>query len=737
MFSVCASLSGFSMLFRSMLNDFVPDQLRSYIYENVLGRLFTPSSKNLTLVIDENSKYKKNLVYEAAEMYLRTKIGPETERLRVGKTPKQKHLNVTIAKGEAIRDTFEDFQLLRGLKYLHSANILHRDLKPGNLLVNANCDLKICDFGLARTSQGNEQFMTEYVVTRWYRAPELLLCRDNYGTSIDVWSVGCIFAEILGRKPIFPGTECLNQLKLIINVVGSHPNPPSLEMFPSSNSFSPSSMFSVCASLSGFSMLFRSMLNDFVPDQLRSYIYENVLGRLFTPSSKNLTLIIDENSKYKRNLVYEAAEMYLRTKIGPETERLRVAKTPKQKHLNVTIAKGEAIRDTFEDFQVRWLYVQTEKENSEKVKRYYELTFEKKLRERVLDSYLNHVIAESEKIKRDLRVVNLYSRDVPGSRDDDGSSCGSWGCISLEHPSTFDTLAMDPSAKKKIIDDLERFLKRKEFYKRVGKAWKRGYLLYGPPGTGKSSLIAAMANYLKFDVFDLDLSNIYDNGELKRILLSTTNRSILVIEDIDCNAEVRDREDENQEIGKARGKRKRRDDEYDDSEDQDTQLTLSGILNFIDGLWSSFGDERIIVFTTNHKDRLDPALLRPGRMDMHINMSYCTGLAFRTLVSNYLGVDGLNHPLCEEIEKLIDSTEVTPAELAEELMQDDDTDVVLRGVISFVEKRKDEKSKVKAQEDVSACNEVVTKIDDSDGKQNSTKNQKQAGKKGRKRQKLM
>ncbi|KAJ6682154.1 MITOGEN-ACTIVATED PROTEIN KINASE [Salix koriyanagi] len=100
-------------------------------------------------------------------------------------------------------------------------NILHRDLKPGNLLVNANCDLKICDFGLARTSRGNEQFMTEYVVTRWYRAPELLLCCDNYGTSIDVWSVGCIFAEILGRKPIFPGTECLNQLKLIISVLGS------------------------------------------------------------------------------------------------------------------------------------------------------------------------------------------------------------------------------------------------------------------------------------------------------------------------------------------------------------------------------------------------------------------------------------------------------------------------------------------------------------------------------------
>ncbi|KAI4389599.1 hypothetical protein MLD38_001809 [Melastoma candidum] len=113
------------------------------------------------------------------------------------------------------------FQLLRGLKYLHSANILHRDLKPGNLLVNANCDLKICDFGLARTSNVKGQFMTEYVVTRWYRAPELLLCCDNYNTSIDVWSVGCIFAELLGRKPLFPGTECLNQLKLIITALGS------------------------------------------------------------------------------------------------------------------------------------------------------------------------------------------------------------------------------------------------------------------------------------------------------------------------------------------------------------------------------------------------------------------------------------------------------------------------------------------------------------------------------------
>ena len=112
------------------------------------------------------------------------------------------------------------YQVLRGLKYIHSANVLHRDLKPSNLLLNANCDLKICDFGLARTNTEKE-FMTEYVVTRWYRAPELLLSCSEYTAAIDIWSVGCIFAELLGRKPIFPGKDYVHQLNLITKVLGS------------------------------------------------------------------------------------------------------------------------------------------------------------------------------------------------------------------------------------------------------------------------------------------------------------------------------------------------------------------------------------------------------------------------------------------------------------------------------------------------------------------------------------
>ncbi|KAL3695750.1 hypothetical protein R1sor_009826 [Riccia sorocarpa] len=112
------------------------------------------------------------------------------------------------------------YQLLRGLKYIHSANVLHRDLKPGNLLLNANCLLKIADFGLARTTSEVE-FMTQYVVTRWYRAPELLLRVNEYTAAIDVWSVGCIYMELVKGEPLFPGRDPSHQLRLITELIGS------------------------------------------------------------------------------------------------------------------------------------------------------------------------------------------------------------------------------------------------------------------------------------------------------------------------------------------------------------------------------------------------------------------------------------------------------------------------------------------------------------------------------------
>ena len=111
------------------------------------------------------------------------------------------------------------YQIIRGLKYIHSANVLHRDLKPSNLLLNSNCDLKICDFGLARVAEeAGDQ--TEYVVTRWYRAPEIMLACQDYTKAIDIWSVGCIFAELLGRRALFPGDDYMAQLRLICDKLG-------------------------------------------------------------------------------------------------------------------------------------------------------------------------------------------------------------------------------------------------------------------------------------------------------------------------------------------------------------------------------------------------------------------------------------------------------------------------------------------------------------------------------------
>lgn len=118
------------------------------------------------------------------------------------------------------------------------------------------------------------------------------------------------------------------------------------------------------------------------------------------------------------------------------------------------------------------------------------------------------------------------------------------------------------------------------------------------------------------------------------------------------------------------------------------QITLSGLLNFIDGLWSSCGDERIIVFTTNHQDRLDPALLRPGRMDMQLEMSYCTFAGFRILASNYLEID--EHHLFNEIQELLAKVQATPAEVAGELMKSDNAEIALQSLIEKLRSKETE-----------------------------------------------
>ncbi|ETO08462.1 big map kinase/bmk, partial [Reticulomyxa filosa] len=116
------------------------------------------------------------------------------------------------------------YQILRGLKYMHSAGVIHRDLKPENILVNgADCDVKITDFGLARGVCKDEGVgkPTEYVVTRWYRSPEVMCSAGLYDEAVDIWSVGCMLGELILRRPLFPGQNYLDQLKIIFETMGT------------------------------------------------------------------------------------------------------------------------------------------------------------------------------------------------------------------------------------------------------------------------------------------------------------------------------------------------------------------------------------------------------------------------------------------------------------------------------------------------------------------------------------
>lgn len=125
---------------------------------------------------------------------------------------------------EPIHKQYVIYQLLKSLKFMHSAELLHRDIKPSNLLLDSNCHVKVCDFGLCRSvgeaSAGPNAVLTDYVATRWYRAPEILLGSTCYTKAVDIWSVGCILGEMLTGKPIFPGSSTMNQLDKILELTG-------------------------------------------------------------------------------------------------------------------------------------------------------------------------------------------------------------------------------------------------------------------------------------------------------------------------------------------------------------------------------------------------------------------------------------------------------------------------------------------------------------------------------------
>ncbi|GAB4826215.1 AAA-ATPase ASD, mitochondrial [Ancistrocladus abbreviatus] len=187
---------------------------------------------------------------------------------------------------------------------------------------------------------------------------------------------------------------------------------------------------------------------------------------------------------------------------------------------------------------------------------------------------------------------------------------------------------------------------------------------------------------------------------LRRLLIETTSKSIIVIEDIDCSVDLtgqrkkkKDKDDTKGEEDPLKKKLK------EDDDKKGSQVTLSRLLNVIDGIWSSCGEERLIIFTTNFIQKLDPALIGRGRMDMHIEMSYCGFEAFKVLAKNYLDLD--SHDLFPTIKRLLEETSMIPADVAENLMSNSsnvDVNVCLENLVKEVEKTKED-AKLKVKEE--------------------------------------
>ncbi|KAI5438900.1 hypothetical protein KIW84_024573 [Lathyrus oleraceus] len=478
--------------------------------------------------------------------------------------------------------------------------------------------------------------------------------------------------------------------------------------YPSfTNIGSASSWFEIYAAFSTFMMIFRTAINDLIPLKLRNFIISK-LSSFFSSyrPSNEVSLQIDQTWDGNTNNLYYAAKEYLPTKISNTYKSLKIGKISDHKNLLLAFDGKQRVFDEFEGIKIKWLriqkpdnevfespnpvreldgegyhyqgYPETYQYNKpkESAENGFMLSFDEKHRDKVMEKYIPHVLRTYEAIKAGNRTLKIHSMQT-----------GVWKHSDFNHPASFDSLALDPDLKKSITDDIDMFLRRKKLYQKVGKPWKRGYLLYGPPGTGKSSLIAAIAKYLKFDVYDMDLSLVYCNSQLTTLMRGTSNRSIIVIEDIDCNKEVLNRSNHvNMDMGSDHfsGAQVHMLQAYQANPGSKKRFTMSGLLNCMDGLWSSFGEERILIFTTNHKDKVDSALLRPGRMDMHIHLSFLKTKAFKILASNYLDIEEQHGPLIQQIEELLEKVDVTPAVVAEHLLRNEDANVALEGLVKFL-----------------------------------------------------
>uniref|UniRef100_A0A9I9CMR1 AAA+ ATPase domain-containing protein n=1 Tax=Cucumis melo TaxID=3656 RepID=A0A9I9CMR1_CUCME len=246
---------------------------------------------------------------------------------------------------------------------------------------------------------------------------------------------------------------------------------------------------------------------------------------------------------------------------------------------------------------------------------------------RIFRQYFQHILSITDEIEQQKREIKMHINVDGGARR--------WKAVPFTHPATFGTVVMDADLKNKVKSDLEQFLKSKQYYHKLGRVWKRSFLLYGQPGTGKSSFVAAMAKFLQYDIYSIDMSKISSDSDMTILLLQTTPKSLILVEDLDRHL---------MKIS--------------------TATSVSGVLNFMDGIASYCGEERVVVFTMSDKSGIDEAALRPGRVDVHLQFPACDFSTFKGLAMSYLGVK--DHKLFSQVEEIFQSgATMSPAEIGE------------------------------------------------------------------------
>ncbi|MCO5599246.1 hypothetical protein L7F22_053347 [Adiantum nelumboides] len=413
----------------------------------------------------------------------------------------------------------------------------------------------------------------------------------------------------------------------------------------------------------------QGLLNTFMPHEL-SFACKRLGVRAYNALfSSYVDYTVEEFDGTKPNELYDAVQLHLSDKAASSARRLNLIQPKNASALTCSLGEHERVLDIYQGAQICWEFSSLERKQSMTIswqaildtRRSLHMRIRRKDREKIMSSYLPHLLENAKALQLKRRDRLLYTNVSRPSFDPRGSR-KPWDSVPFKHPASFHSLALEPALKQKIMDDLTDFVNGEQFYKDAGRAWKRGYLLYGPPGTGKSTMIAAMANFLEYDVYDLELTEVKSNAELRSLLLHTSNKAVIVLEDIDCSLDLSER----------KKKKASKPDAEDgpkfpgaEREEKGGEVTLSGLLNFTDGLWSSCGSERIFVFTTNHIEKLDAALLRSGRMDMHIHLSYCGFEAFKVLAKNYLKLE--DHLLFEEVRAVMEDegVQMTPADVSE------------------------------------------------------------------------